>query len=79
VKESCEGHLCASRVVPALSEISYEEATRKERTRMARELDALVQTFLSASRQLGVTADSLPSDLPVKLRLDRILQIMDDS
>jgi signal transduction histidine kinase len=58
-------------------EIFYEEAIRKERTRIARELDTLVQTFLSASMQPGVAADSLPSDLPVKPRLDRILQVMD--
>jgi signal transduction histidine kinase len=51
-------------------EIIYEEAIRKERTRIARELDTPVQTFLSASMQLGVAADSLPSDLPVKPRLD---------
>jgi signal transduction histidine kinase len=56
----------------------YEEAIREERTRIARELDSLVQTFLSASMQLGVAANSLPSDLPVKPRLDRILQVMDE-
>jgi signal transduction histidine kinase len=56
----------------------YEEAIREERIRIARELDTLVQTFLSASMQLAVTADSLPSDLTVKLRLNRILQVMDE-
>ena len=54
----------------------YEEAIREERIRIARELDTLVQTFLSASMQLVVTADSVPSYLPVKPRLDRILQVM---
>jgi hypothetical protein len=28
--------------------------------------------------QLGVAADSLPSDLPVKPRLDRILHVIDE-
>ena len=56
----------------------YEEAIREERTRIAGELDTLLQTFLSASMQLGVAADSLPSDSPVKPRLDRVLQIMDE-
>jgi signal transduction histidine kinase len=56
----------------------YEEGIREERTRIARELDTLVQTFLSASMQLAVMVNSLPSDLPVKPRLDRILQVMDE-
>ena len=56
----------------------YEEAIREERTRIARELDTLVQTFLSASMQLAATADSLPSDLPVKPRLNRILDVMEE-
>jgi DNA-binding NtrC family response regulator len=55
-----------------------EEAIREERTRIAGELETLLQTFLSASMQLGVAADSLPSDSPVKPRLDRILQVMDE-
>jgi len=50
----------------------------QERTRIAQELhDTLLQTFLSASMQLGVTLDSLPSDSLAKSRLDRILQLMD--
>jgi hypothetical protein len=56
----------------------YEETIREERTRIAGELDTLLQTFLSASMQLGVAADSLPSDSPLKPRLDRIMQIMDE-
>jgi len=56
----------------------YEEAIREERPRIARDDDTLVQTFLSTSMQPGVAADSLPSDLPVKSRLDRILQVMDE-
>ena len=54
-----------------------EEAIREERARIAWELDILVQTFLGASMQLAVAAGSLPSDLLVKPRLDRILQVMD--
>jgi signal transduction histidine kinase len=55
-----------------------QRTVREERTRIARELhDTLLQTFLSASMQLGVAVDSLPSDSPVKPRLDRILQLMD--
>jgi DNA-binding NtrC family response regulator len=55
-----------------------EEAIREERTRIAGELDTLLQTFLSASMQLGVAADSLPFDSSVKPRLDRILRVMDE-
>lgn len=55
-----------------------QRTVREERTRIARELhDTLLQTFLSASMQLGVAVDSLPSDSPVKARLDRILQLVD--
>jgi signal transduction histidine kinase len=54
------------------------EAIRQERVRIAGELDVLLQTFLSASMQLGVAVDSLPSDAVVKARLDRILQVMDE-
>jgi Histidine kinase len=66
-----------------MSEFVYQEnicegAIREERTRVAGELDTFLQTFLSASMQLGVAADRLPSDSPVKTRLDRILQIMDE-
>jgi len=55
-----------------------QRTVREERTRIARELhDTLLQTFLSASMQLRVAVDSLPSDSPVKPRLDRILQLID--
>jgi len=59
-------------------ENTYEEAIRQQRVYIAGELDILLQTFLSASMQLGVAADSLPSDSWVKVRLDRILQVMDE-
>ncbi len=56
-----------------------EEAIREERTRIAAGTrHAPADTFLSASMQLGVAADSLPSDSPVKPRLDRILLVMDE-
>ena len=48
-----------------------------ERTRIAQELhDTLLQGFLSASMQLHVATDSLPSDSPSKPPLSRILQLM---
>jgi signal transduction histidine kinase len=54
-----------------------QRTVREERTRIARELhDTLLQTFLSASMQLGLAVDSLPSDSPVKPRLDHILQLI---
>jgi signal transduction histidine kinase len=56
----------------------YKETIPEERARIAREVDTLVQTFLSASMQLAVAANSLPSDLPAKPRLHRILQVMDE-
>jgi len=50
----------------------------EERTRIAQELhDTLLQTLLSASMQLGVVLDSLPSDSPMKSRLYRALQLME--
>ena len=55
-----------------------QRTVREERTRIARELhDTFLQTFLSALMQLGVAVDSLPSDSPVKPRLDHILQLVD--
>ena len=49
-----------------------------ERTRIAQELhDTLLQGFLSASMQLNVTVDGLPEDSPVKPRLSRTLQLME--
>ena len=55
-----------------------QRTVREERTRIARELhDTFLQTFLSALMQLGVAVDSLPSDSPVKPRLDCILRLMD--
>ena len=59
-------------------ENTYEQAILEVRTRIAGELDVLLQTFLRASMQLGGAADSLPSDSPVKLHLDRILQVLDE-
>ena len=54
-----------------------ENVRLEERTRIAQELhDTLLQTFLSASMQLGVAVDDVPEESPVKPRLDRVLQIM---
>ena len=54
-----------------------ENVRLEERTRIAQELhDTLLQTFLSASMQLGVAVDAVPEESPMKPRLDRVLQIM---
>jgi len=54
-----------------------ENVRLDERTRIAQELhDTLLQTFLSASMQLGVAVEAVPEESPVKPRLDRVLQIM---
>jgi signal transduction histidine kinase len=48
-----------------------------ERTRIAQELhDTLLQGFLSASMQLHVAADQLPTDSAVRPSLDHILVLM---
>jgi signal transduction histidine kinase/ligand-binding sensor domain-containing protein len=48
-----------------------------ERTRIAEELhDTLLQGFLSASMQLHVTVDSLPSNSTAKQSLTRVLELM---
>jgi PAS domain S-box-containing protein len=58
--------------------IRQENVRLEERTRIAQELhDTLLQSFLSASMQLGVAVDGVPSDSPVKGRLDRVLQLME--
>jgi len=55
-----------------------QKAVREERTRIARELyDSLLQTLLSASMQLGVAANSMPSDSAVKRKLDQTLELME--
>jgi FixJ family two-component response regulator len=54
-----------------------ENVRLDERTRIAQELhDTLLQTFLSASMQLGVAVEAVPEESPVKPKLDRVLQIM---
>ena len=59
------------------SNVSKENVRLEERTRIAQELhDTLLQTFLSASMQLGVAAQAVPEESPMKPRLDRVLQIM---
>jgi signal transduction histidine kinase len=58
--------------------VRQENVRLEERTRIAQELhDTLLQNFLSASMQLGATVKGVPSDSPVKVRLDRILQLME--
>ena len=54
-----------------------ENVRLDERTRIAQELhDTLLQTFLSASMQLGVAVEAVPEKSPLKPPLDRVLQIM---
>ena len=58
--------------------VRKENVRLEERNRIAQELhDTLLQTFLSASMQLGVTVNSVSANSPVKPRLDRILQLME--
>jgi len=58
--------------------VRQENVRLEERTRIAQELhDTLLQNFLSASMQLGATVNGVPSDSPVKGRLDRVLQLME--
>ncbi|HWY58637.1 MAG TPA: PAS domain-containing protein [Terriglobales bacterium] len=58
--------------------VRQENVRLEERTRIAQELhDTLLQNFLSASMQLGATVNGVPSESPVKGRLDRVLQLME--
>jgi signal transduction histidine kinase len=55
-----------------------ENVRLEERTRIAQELhDTLLQSFASASMQLHVTLNHVPLASPVRLRLDRILEIIE--
>ena len=68
-------HVCESSMFAPPERLG---TVREERIQIARELhDTLLQTFLSASMLLGAAVDSLPSDSPIKTRLDRILRLMD--
>jgi PAS domain S-box-containing protein len=58
--------------------VRKENVRLEERTRIAQELhDTLLQTFLSASLQLTSAMHGLPAELPIKPRLDRILQVIE--
>ena len=57
--------------------VRKENLRLEERTRIAQELhDTLLQSFLSASMQLNVVLDSVPSDSLVRPKLDWVLQLM---
>ena len=57
-------------------ELRMEERIN-ERTRIARDLhDTLLQGLISASMQLHVAVDRLPTGSPTRLSFDRILQLM---
>jgi PAS domain S-box-containing protein len=74
-------YVCATEIESRKQEeerVRQENVRLEERTRIAQELhDTLLQNFLSASMQLGATVNGVPSDSPVKGRLDRILQLME--
>jgi ligand-binding sensor domain-containing protein/signal transduction histidine kinase len=56
--------------------VRFEERLA-ERTRIAQDLhDTLLQGFLSASMQLHVAADHLPTDSPAKPLVSRVLELM---
>src|SRR6185295_8788948 len=56
--------------------VRFEERLA-ERTRIAQELhDTLLQGFLSASMQLHVAADRLPTDSPAKPPLKKVQDLM---
>jgi signal transduction histidine kinase len=56
--------------------VRKENVRLEERTLIAQELhDTLLQTVLSASIQLNLVSDNLPSDARVKPKLERILQL----
>jgi PAS domain S-box-containing protein len=58
--------------------VRQENVRLEERTRIAEELhDTLLQTFMSASMQLGAVVQGLPSGSTVKPKLDRTLQLME--
>jgi PAS domain S-box-containing protein len=57
--------------------VRRENVRLEERTRIAQELhDTLLQTFISASMHLGVALDGSAVPGPLKPRLDRVLEIM---
>src|SRR5262249_37051999 len=57
--------------------VRQENVRLEERTRIAQELhDTLLQTFQSASLHLGATLFGVAPDSPVRLRLDRVLELM---
>jgi len=58
--------------------VRKENVRLEERTRIAQELhDTLLQSFMGASMRLGAAMKGLPSDSPVKPKLDPILQLME--
>ena len=65
--------------LPTLIEETRSRSNERqaERVRIAQDLhDRVLQAVLSASMQLHVAADQLPTNSPVKLRLSRVLELM---
>ena len=57
--------------------VRRENVRLEERTRLAQELhDTLLQSFLSAAMQLSVALDRMPAESPLKQKLDRVLEII---
>src|SRR5580704_15497405 len=64
--------------LPMLEEMQARlEERRAERKRIAQDLhDTVLQEFLGASLQLQAAVDQLPASSPVKLRLNRVVEVM---
>jgi signal transduction histidine kinase len=64
--------------LPMLEEMQARlEERRAERKRIAQDLhDTVLQEFLGASLQLQVVVGQLPANSPVKLRLNRVVEMM---
>jgi len=64
--------------LPMLEEMQARlEERRAERKRIAQDLhDTVLQEFMGASLQLQVAVDQLPANSPVKLRLNRVVEMM---
>jgi signal transduction histidine kinase len=66
------------RFLPMFEEMQARlEERRTERKRIAQDLhDTVLQEFLGASLQLQIAVDQMPASSPVKLRLNRVVEVM---
>jgi signal transduction histidine kinase len=67
------------RLLPTFGQMHARlEERLAERTRIAQDLhDTVLQGILSAAMQLHVAVDQLPANSPAKLRLSRVLELME--